>query len=89
MKAALSLAAIMCGDAKASGIVTLASTRREENAARELFHPDVEGMVREEIGSVHLALPTNFGPPKRRVFGLGHDNGLVTPSGECSALGTL
>ncbi|WP_225612567.1 hypothetical protein, partial [Paracoccus sp. PAR01] len=35
------------------------------------------------------ALPTNFGPSKAGVSGLGHGGGLVTRPGKCSALGTL
>lgn len=36
-----------------------------------------------------VAPPTGFGPFEAGVFGLGHDGGLVTPPGKCSALGTL
>jgi len=35
------------------------------------------------------ALSPNTGPPEAGVFRLCHDDGLVTPSGWCMAIGTL
>lgn len=41
---------------KPLAVMALAFTGREDHAARELFDPDVERMVREEICRVHLVM---------------------------------
>jgi len=75
-----------------TGDITLDNLNREH--AREfvrrlvadlprVFHPATIG------AELVFALPTFFGPPEARFFQLLHDDGLVAPSGKCSALGTL